>query len=222
MKKTQGKKIQVIKSEKERMKKIVRALKKNYPHSKCSLEYKTHFQLLVATVLSAQCTDDRVNKTTPGLFEKYPDAFAMAKARLADLETLVRPTGFYKNKAKSLHSLSSQIVEKFEGRVPDSMEELFALRGVGRKTANVVLGIAFGKPAGVVVDTHVGRISRRLGFTVNRDAVKIETELAILVEMKDWVIFSHLLIDHGRAVCTARSKPKCQTCFLEKGCPKKI
>lgn len=202
-----------------RMAEVVRVLKREYPEAHCYLDYKTPFQLLIATILSAQCTDERVNLTTPALFAKYPDAAAMAKAKLPDLEKLVKSTGFYKAKAKSLHTTSTLLVENYGGELPRTIEELTKLRGVGRKTANVVLGNAFGIPSGVVVDTHVGRITRRLGFTKNEDPVKVEMDLQPLVAQADWTIFSHLLIAHGRAVCTAR-KAKCGECALARLCLK--
>jgi endonuclease-3 len=173
---------------------------------------------LVATILSAQCTDDRVNKTTPALFKKFPDARSAARARQSEMEKLVQPTGFYRNKAKSIIETSKQLVELHGGEVPRTMEELTALRGVGRKTANVILGNAYGTP-GFVVDTHVGRITRRLGFTKEEDPVKLEYEVREYVPESDWSKFSLWLISHGRAVCTAR-KAKCEICILARLCPK--
>lgn len=204
----------------ERMKSILRILKKTYPEAECSLHFKTPFELLVATILSAQCTDERVNKVTPVLFKSYPDAAAMAKAPLSRIEALVRSTGFYKNKALSLKEASQSLVEKHAGQVPGTLEELVALRGVGRKTANVVLGNHFGVPA-IVVDTHVGRLCRRLGFTKSEDPVQIEHEMEKLVEHKDWSLFSHLLIWHGRKQCPARG-PKCPECVVSSLCPKRL
>ncbi len=200
----------------KRMRDILRILKKTYPDASCSLTYESPFQLLIATVLSAQCTDARVNKVTPELFKRYPDAQSMSRAGLDDLEELVRTTGFFRSKAKSLAQIAQQLTEKYEGEVPKTLEALTEMRGVGRKTANVVLGNAYGIP-GLVVDTHVGRISRRLGFTKAADPVKVETEMMPVVPRKDWTLYSHLLIDHGRAVCLAR-KPRCGDCVVFKLC----
>ncbi len=200
------------------MKKIIRKLKKAYPDSRCSLHFKSPFQLLVSTVLSAQCTDARVNQVTPGLFAKFPTAEAMNRAKSAQIEKLIHSTGFYKNKTKALKSLSRDLIEKFDGEFPSTLDQLISLRGVGRKTANVVLGTAFGVP-GMVVDTHVMRISRRMGFTQKKDAVKIEFGLMEIVPKKDWVAYTHLIIDHGRAVCTAR-RAGCEGCVLSVLCPK--
>lgn len=199
--------------------KIIKALKRTYPGAKCSLDYSTPYQLLVATILSAQCTDERVNKVTPALFRRFPDAPAMARGGLAEIEELVKTTGFYKNKALSLLESARTIVSEHGGRVPRDLDALVALRGVGRKTANVVLGNAFGKPEGVVVDTHVGRLSRRLGLTNETDPVKVEHELAAIVPKKEWTMFSHLLIHHGRARCMARN-PDCVGCEINELCPK--
>ncbi|MCB0349359.1 MAG: endonuclease III [Bdellovibrionales bacterium] len=206
-------------SKQERSKNIIKVLKKTYPNSKCSLHFESPFQLLIATILSAQCTDDRVNQTTPALFKKYPDAKGFLAATQAEVETLIRSTGFYKNKAKNILACCQQIVEKYPRGLPKTTEELHALPGVGRKTANVVLGTAFGIP-GMVVDTHVTRITNRLGFCKGTDAVKLEMELMKIVEKEDWVKFTHLLIDHGRAVCVART-PKCEDCVIKKFCPQK-
>jgi len=201
-----------------RIQKILRKLKKLYPDAHCSLYFESPFQLLVATVLSAQCTDERVNKVVPGLFKKFPTPFAMSKASHKEIEKLIHSTGFYKNKAKSILSLSNALVEEYEGEVPKTLDQLHALRGVGRKTANVVLGNAFGVP-GLVVDTHVGRLVRRFGFTKLTDPEKVEQAMMKLVPKNDWVIFSHLLIAHGRAVCQARS-PHCEVCGLSAECKK--
>jgi endonuclease-3 len=203
----------------ERAGKIVVALKKAYPEAKCSLEHGEPLQLLVATILSAQCTDERVNKVTPGLFRKYRDARAFAGAPPGELEADIRSTGFFNNKAKSIRGACRMIVEKFGGKVPETMEELLELPGVARKTANVVLGNAFGKNVGVVVDTHVTRLSRRMGLTRQKTPEKIELALMKLVPQEDWALFSHLLICHGRATCDAR-KPECEGCCVEKWCPK--
>jgi endonuclease-3 len=200
-----------------RVLRVLQALKRLYPDAHCALDFKTPFELLCATVLSAQCTDARVNKTTPELFSTYPTPEAMARASLRTLERLVRSTGFYKNKALSLKTLSEILVKKHGGEVPRTLEELTELRGVGRKTANVLLGNAFGIP-GMVVDTHVGRLSRRLGFTRETDPVKVEYALMELIPREDWTLWAHLLISHGRAVCDAR-KPRCDICQLKSECP---
>ena len=201
-----------------RMAEILAELKRLYPTAHCSLNFETPYQLLIATILSAQCTDDRVNKVTPALFERYPDAQAASKAKPADLERLVASTGFFRAKAKSILETSRLLVEHHGGQVPQELESLVKLRGVGRKTANVVLGNAYGIP-GMVVDTHVGRLSRRMGMTKASDPVKVEHDLMELVPREDWVLFSHLLICHGRAVCDAR-KPDCGGCTLANLCPK--
>lgn len=201
-----------------RVRRVLALLKKTYPQAHCSLRHENPFQLLVATVLSAQCTDARVNQVTPALFARFPTPAAMSVAKLSDLESLIRSTGFYKNKAKSLQALSADLVSRHSGAVPQSIEELTRLRGVGRKTANVILGNAFGIP-GLVVDTHVGRLSRRLGFTRHEDPVKVEYELMEIIPKKDWTLYSHWLIDHGRAVCDARN-PGCEHCVLAELCPK--
>lgn len=201
-----------------RAQKIINILKQTYPDAKCALGHSSSFELLVATVLSAQCTDKRVNMVTPAVFKKYPTPHHMAKAKQEDLEKLIQSTGFFRNKAKSLIEASKQLVEKYDGKIPGSIDELTHLRGVGRKTANVILGNAFMIPA-VVVDTHVGRLSRRMGFTRQFDPVKIEFELMELVPRKDWTILSHLLIFHGRMRCTAR-RPDCGGCEVGRHCPK--
>jgi endonuclease III len=201
-----------------RMKEILRILDREYPEAECSLTFKTPFQLLAATILSAQCTDERVNMTTPALFAKYPTAEAMAKAPTRDLEKLIQSTGFFRSKAKSLQEASRALVERHGGAIPQSLEELVKLRGVGRKTANVVLGVAYGVP-GLVVDTHVGRISRRLGFTKAMDPVKVEHELMEIVAREMWTHYAHLMISHGRAICTAR-RAFCERCPIAHLCPK--
>lgn len=208
-----------VERKKIRARKIVSRLKDLYPDAKCSLNYENPFQLLISTMLSAQCTDERVNKTTPALFAKFPTPEKMSMASLSELEELVRSTGFFKNKAKSLKESSQQLVSLHSGKVPDSLEDLTKLRGVGRKTANVVLGNAFGMAA-MVVDTHVTRLSNRMDLAVGVDAVKLEHQLEKVVDQKDWTIFSHLLIRHGREICVAR-KPRCTMCELVKLCPRK-
>jgi endonuclease-3 len=197
---------------------ILRILKRTYPEAECSLHYKNPFQLLIAVILSAQCTDERVNKVTPALFRRLPTPQAMASADLGELEELVRTTGFFKNKAKSLKECSTALVERHAGKVPRTLEELTALRGVGRKTANVVLGVAYGVP-GLVVDTHVGRLTRRMGFTKATDPVKVEHEMMEIVPREDWSLFAHLMINHGRETCTAR-KAMCEECPVNRYCPK--
>lgn len=194
--------------------------KRYYPDAHCALNFTTPYELLVATVLSAQCTDERVNMVTPALFKKYPTPQKMAKASQEDIEELIRSTGFYKNKAKSLKSCAISLVEKYKGEIPQDLGALVELAGVGRKTANVVLGNAFGIASGIVVDTHVTRLSNRLGWVKTENAVLIEKELVKHVPQEDWVMFSHYLISHGRAICKAR-KPDCSHCFLEETCPKK-
>jgi endonuclease-3 len=200
------------------MREILKRLDHAYPEAECSLSYKTPFQLLISTILSAQCTDDRVNKTTPALFAKYPTPEKMAKAPIRDLEKLVQPTGFFRSKAKSISEASKALVAEHGGEVPRELETLVKLRGVGRKTANVVLGVAYGVP-GLVVDTHVGRISRRTGFTRQVDPVKVEHELMKIVPRERWTDYAHLMIAHGRAICTAR-RAYCESCPIESLCPK--
>lgn len=196
---------------------INRRLAEVYPDAHCELDYDTPYQLLVATVLSAQCTDVRVNQVTPGLFARFPDAAATASADRTELEELIRPTGFYRAKAESLLGLSRDIVERYDGEVPGRLRDLTTLRGVGRKTANVVLGNAFGVP-GITVDTHMGRLARRLGLTVEEDPVAVEKDLMALIERREWTLWSHRVIFHGRRRCKAR-KPECGSCELAAMCP---
>jgi endonuclease-3 len=202
---------------KVKTRKIVKKLKDYYGEVECYLTHKNAFELICAVALSAQCTDDRVNMTTPALFKKYPDAFSMAKAKLADLEKIVKPCGFYKNKSKNLKNMAIRIVNEYQGEVPNKMEDLVTLAGVGRKTANVVLGNWFGASEGVVVDTHVKRISNLLGLTKNSDPVKIEQDLNKIVPKKHWDQFSLWLIAHGRETCIAR-RPQCDKCMFSKLC----
>ena len=202
----------------ERAADIVARLKTMYPKAKCSLDYTNAFQLLIATILSAQSTDVRVNIVTKSLFRKYPDPQSFARAPQAEMERDVKQTGFFRNKAKAVIAASKAIVEKHDGEVPQTMEELTALPGVGRKTANVVLGNAFKKNIGIVVDTHVARVSGRLALTANSDPIKIEQDLMKLIPQKEWTVFSHRLIYHGRQICIAR-KPKCSECRLNELCP---
>jgi endonuclease-3 len=197
---------------------ILARLKKEYPDAHCELDYETPLQLLIATILSAQCTDKRVNMVTPELFRVFPDTRSLSEADPAQLEELIKSTGFFRNKTKSLLGMSSAVVERHEGIVPQTMEELVKLPGVGRKTANVVLGNAFKINEGVVVDTHVGRLSVRLGLTSQTDPVKVEQALMPLFPREDWALLSHLLIFHGRRICIARA-PKCASCVLNDVCP---
>ncbi|MGB8507650.1 MAG: endonuclease III [Pyrinomonadaceae bacterium] len=204
--------------DKLRASRIVRLLKREYPDARCSLDHTNPLELLVATILSAQCTDERVNIVTTELFRKYRTCDDYAGAELSELETDIRSTGFFRNKAKAIQGASRLLSEQHGGQVPSNMEELLALPGVARKTANVVLGNAYGQAAGVVVDTHVTRLSARLALSTQKTAEKIEQDLMTLVPKKDWIIFPHLLIAHGRAVCKARS-PRCDACVVEKLCP---
>ncbi len=197
---------------------VVKRLRKAYPEAKTELAFQSAFELLVATILSAQTTDVRVNMVTPTLFATYPTAAALAAAKREELEAIIRSTGFFRNKAKSLIGMATAIVDRFGGAVPRTMAELVTLPGVGRKTANVVLGNAFDTNEGIVVDTHVTRLSQRLGLTKHTDPVKIELDLMPLVPRRDWALFSHLLIFHGRRVCFARS-PRCEACVLNDICP---
>ena len=205
-------------AKKERAKKICAALQRTYPHAHCELNFSSPLQLLVATILSAQCTDKRVNIVTAELFKKYRSAKDFADADISELESDIRSTGFYKNKAKNIKACCAALMEKSGGEVPRTMEELIELAGVGRKTANVVLGNAFGINIGVVVDTHVTRLSNRLGLVKGTDAIKIEQELMKLVPQNDWTLFSHWLIWHGRRRCFAR-RPDCENCEIKKLCP---
>jgi endonuclease-3 len=200
----------------EKAAEIVKGLSQAYPQARCSLLFKNPLEILIATILSAQCTDKRVNEVTKTLFKKYKTAEDYARGPLIDLEEDIRPTGFFHNKAKNIKDCCLELIEKHQGNVPQTMEELVALPGIGRKTANVVLGNAFGIP-GIVVDTHVGRIAQRLGLTQEKDPVKIEFALMPLIPKKHWIIFSHQMIEHGRSLCTARS-PKCPFCFIRSYC----
>ena len=197
---------------------ILARLKREYPDAHCELDYETPLQLLIATILSAQCTDKRVNMVTPELFRTYPDAGSLSAAKAEELEELIKSTGFFRNKTKSLLGMSAAVAGRHEGKVPSSMDELVELPGVGRKTANVVLGNAFGINVGVVVDTHVGRLSVRLGLTDETDPVKVEQVLMQLFPREDWTLLSHLLIFHGRRICIARA-PRCVSCVLNDVCP---
>lgn len=200
-----------------RARRVHRRLAEHYPDARCELDFSTPLELLVATVLSAQSTDRRVNTVTPELFRRYPDAAAYAGADRTGLEELIRPTGFFRAKADALVRLGEQLQSRFGGEVPGRQADLVTLPGVGRKTANVVLGDAFGVP-GITVDTHVGRVSRRLGLTANEDPVKVETDLMALFERRDWTILCHRLIFHGRRTCHAR-RPACGACPVAGSCP---
>ena len=205
-------------ADQRRMQRVIEVLEREYPEAECSLYFETPFQLLIATMLSAQCTDERVNQVTPDLFAEFPDAQSMAQAELSQILHLIRSVNFYKNKAKAILKSSQILVEKYAGEVPASMDELIKLSGVGRKTANVVLGVGFQIPS-LVVDTHVGRLTRRLGFSKLSDPVKLEQHLMKIVPEKNWIQYAHLLILHGRAVCTAR-RANCERCLIERFCPK--
>jgi endonuclease-3 len=202
-----------------RLKKIITALDRTYPEAHCELNHADPLQLLIATILSAQCTDKRVNLVTKELFKQYRSASDYANALLAELQQAIKSTGFFRNKAKNIQACCRKLVERHDGRVPRTMEELTQLDGVGRKTANVVLGNAFGINVGVVVDTHVARLSQRLGLTKQKTPEKIELELMALVPQKQWTLFSHWLIWHGRRRCDAR-RPDCAHCEIRKLCPR--
>ena len=208
-----------INSAKQETRRILRRLKADYPEVTCELNHEIAFQLLTATICSAQCTDERVNIVTADLFAKYPDAAALAAAPLKALEKIIQSTGFFRAKAKNIKACATALVERHGGKVPASLDELVTLAGVGRKTANVVLGTYFGIPTGVVVDTHVSRISQRLGMTSHTDPVRIERDLMATLPKKEWINFSHRVIHHGRAICKAR-KPACDVCSMEKFCPR--
>jgi endonuclease-3 len=197
----------------------LRSLARRDPHPDCALEHADPYELTVATILSAQCTDVRVNMVTPALFARYPAPADLARAEQADVEELIRTTGFFRNKAKNLIGMARRVVEQYGGEVPREMDDLLSLPGVARKTANVVRGECFGLADGVVVDTHVARITQRLGFTNETDPVKIERDLMELVPRRQWILFSHRLIRFGRSICDAR-RPRCGTCFLARWCPR--
>jgi endonuclease-3 len=201
---------------KEKATQIVKGLDRAYPQARISLQFNNPLELLIATILSAQCTDKRVNEVTRDLFKKYKSAADFAQAPLSQLEKDIRPTGFFHNKAKNIQGCCRELIQRHQGKVPKTMEELVALPGIGRKTANVVLGNAFGIP-GIVVDTHVSRVAQRLGLTREKDPVKIEFALMPLIPEKQWTAFSHQMIEHGRSLCTARA-PQCLVCFLRPYC----
>jgi endonuclease-3 len=198
---------------------VARALARAYPDATCSLDFRTPLELIVATILSAQCTDQRVNLVTKDLFQKYPTAAHYAHVPLTELERDIQSTGFFRNKAKNIQAACRILAERYDGEVPQELEQLVELPGVGRKTANVVLGTAFGIPSGIAVDTHVGRLSQRLGLSRHKEPEKIEQDLMELLPQSQWIVFSHRMIQHGRRICTAK-KPQCGVCPLEKICPK--
>ncbi len=208
----------MVKAAKERIQEIIRRLRQAYPQSRTALHFETPLQILVATILAAQCTDEKVNQVTPHLFKKYPTPEALAKADQAELEAIIRPTGFYRNKARAIIAAAKKIVSDFGGDVPDSMEALVTLPGVARKTANIVLSSAFRKAEGIAVDTHVRRLSGRLGLSRHQDPNKIEQDLMAIVPKSDWLDFNYMLVDHGRKICQAK-KPLCSECFLQDLCP---
>jgi endonuclease-3 len=192
-----------------------------YPDAHCALDFSTPFQLIIATILSAQCTDKRVNMVTPALFKRYPTPESLANANVEELEEMIKSTGFFRNKSKSLIGMASAVAAAHGGAIPNAMDLLVKLPGVGRKTANVVLGNAFDKNEGVVVDTHVGRVSKRLGLTKQTGPVKVEQDLMKLFPRENWTLLSHLFIEHGRQICEAR-RPKCEVCFLNDICPSSL
>lgn len=204
---------------KAQARRVLKALEQLYPEAWCALEFQNPFQLLVATILSAQCTDKMVNRVTPALFERYPDAEALAASDPETLEAIVHPTGFYRAKAQNLRAMATALVEQHAGQVPTDLAKLTALPGVGRKTAHVVLGTGFAIPSGVVVDTHVKRLSYRLGLTNHADPEKVERDLVAILPKPQWIVFSHRMIEHGRAVCGA-ARPRCQACTMRKFCPR--
>lgn len=210
---------ETVDAKKKQARKVVRRLKKDYPVAECALLHESPFQLLVATILSAQCTDERVNSVTPTLFEKFPDPESLAKATQKQVEKIVKPLGFFRAKATNLRGMAQRLVEEYDSELPQTVEELITLPGVGRKTANVVLGTAYGIPSGVVVDTHVRRISNLLGLTESQNPEIIERDLMQVLPKKEWIEYSHRLIHHGRQVCIAR-RPQCQDCSMLKICPR--
>jgi endonuclease III len=205
----------------ERALEILRRLEEMYPESRCSLDHESPFQLVLATVLSAQCTDALVNRVTPELFRRYRSPSALAEAPLEEIEDVIRPVNYYRTKARALKGIGETLVSRFGGEVPRTMEGLTVLPGVGRKTANVILGVGFGKADGIVVDTHVKRVARRLALTRSEDAVEVEHDLLPLIPRELRVVFTHRVIDHGRAVCVAR-RPRCEKCLLTDICPSSL
>ncbi len=207
-----------MKSAEERIGETIAILRRSYPTSRTALHFETPFQILVATILAAQCTDEKVNQITPALFRRYPTSADFASADQAELEKEIRPTGFFRNKARSIIGASKKIVQDFGGQVPDRMEDLITLPGVARKTANIVLSSGYKKAEGIAVDTHVRRLSERLGLSKEKDPDKIEKDLMALVPKKDWLDFNYMLVNHGRKICQAR-KPLCPRCELKDLCP---
>ncbi|MCR9201268.1 MAG: endonuclease III [Planctomycetaceae bacterium] len=205
--------------QKKRASAVIRKLKQLFPVAECALHHESAYQLLVATILSAQCTDERVNQSTPELFRRYPDAAALAAARIEDVEEIVKPLGFFRNKAKNIKGMAMKLVDEFDGEIPLDIDQMVTLPGVGRKTASVVLGTWYGIPSGVVVDTHVRRISNLLGLTGSQNPDVIERELMEILPKKEWIEYSHRIIYHGRATCIAR-RPQCADCGLLKLCPR--
>ncbi|GAB4273656.1 MAG: endonuclease III [Candidatus Rifleibacteriota bacterium] len=199
--------------------KIIRELEKKYPEPKCALKHENAWQLLVATILSAQCTDKRVNMVTPGFFKKFPSIESIANAKQKDVENAIRSTGFFRNKAKNIIACANMLLNEFSGKIPDTLEELVKLPGVGRKTGSVILGTIYKKAEGIVVDTHVKRLSFRMGFTCEKDPEKIEKDLMKIIKPEKWIDFSHLLILHGRERCVAR-RPDCEKCEIVALCPR--
>ncbi len=216
---TQGPPVATSADNKKYAAKILRRLKADYAEAECTLNFNSPLQLLLATILSAQCTDVRVNLITERLFKKYPSAAHFAKARQTTLEQDIKSTGFFRSKAKNIKACCQRLIDDYDGEVPPDLDSLVQLAGVGRKTASVVLGTAFGIASGVVVDTHVGRISRRLGLTSEKDAVKVERDLIEQLPRGQWIMFSHRMIHHGRKICDAR-KPKCEECSMRRFCPR--
>ena len=210
---------ETLQERKERAQQIAESLAEAYPDARCALHHRNAYELLVATILSAQCTDERVNQVTPALFAQFPDARSLAAAPRDQLERMIQSTGYYRAKAKNLQECCQQLVERYDGQVPRSLEALVELPGIGRKTANVVLGTAYGIPTGIVVDTHVARIVQRLGLTAHKDPTKIERDLMELLPQSKWIDFAHRLIHHGRRICKAR-RPLCTQCPLDRLCPK--
>ncbi len=207
-----------VENAREKIGDMIKILRKNYLKSRTALKFETPLQILVATILSAQCTDEKVNQITPSLFQKYPEAKDFAQADQKKLEEEIRPTGFFRNKARSIINASKMIAEDFNGKVPDSMEKLITLPGVARKTANIVLSSAFKKAEGIAVDTHVRRLAQRLGLSKEKDPDKIEKDLLSIVPKKDWLDFNYMLVNHGRKICQAR-KPQCPECVIRHLCP---
>ena len=210
---------ELIQERRKRASKVVRKLKQIFPVAECALHHESAFQLLVATILSAQCTDERVNMATPELFEKYPDPESLKASTQADVERIVKPLGFFRNKATNIRAMATRLVDEFGGEIPEDIDLLVTLPGVGRKTASVVLGTWYGIPSGVVVDTHVRRISNLLGLTTSQNPEIIERDLMAILPKKEWIEYSHRIIHHGRATCVAR-RPQCAECGLLKWCPR--